>query len=140
MARLTLDIEYDYDFVLIGISCHLKDYRLCWTINSRGMGIDFTKTADIEIHGKNQEEASRFSQFIYDNEDINLNFNLISNRGSRGYLIPEQKQADYLLMVTGNFTDSQTRELLKDLKEIDFILTAFTIDVNKLKSKQNLLF
>ena len=139
MAKLTLDIEYEYDFILVGISCHLKDYRLCWAINSGNMGIDFTKADDLVIHSKNKEE-SRFSKFIFDDEDINLCFNLISNRGTQGYLLPEQKQADYLLMVSGNFPEDQTSGLLKELKKIDFILTAFTIDVEKLKSKQNLLF
>ena len=140
MAKLTLDIEYEYDFILLGISCHLKDYRLCWAINSGNMGIDFVKADELVIQLKKQEEPSIFSQFIYDDDDNNLCFNLIANRGTQGYLIPEQKQADYLLMITGNFTEGQTKSLLTEIKKIDFILTAFTIDVESLKSKQNLLF
>ena len=38
--KYTLLEEYDYDFTLIGISCHAKDYRICWSINQR-FGYDF---------------------------------------------------------------------------------------------------
>ena len=29
-----LEEEYEYDFKLLGICCHEKDYRLCWAVNS----------------------------------------------------------------------------------------------------------
>ena len=43
----SLDDEVEYDLVLIGISCHEKDYRLCWGINSV---VDFNlERADKEL-------------------------------------------------------------------------------------------
>ena len=33
--KYTLEEEYEYDFRLIGISCHEKDYRICWGLNNR---------------------------------------------------------------------------------------------------------
>ena len=51
--KYTLLEEYDYDFTLIGISCHAKDYRICWSINQR-FGYDFEKQEhDLEmLNGK----------------------------------------------------------------------------------------
>ena len=38
----TLSFEYDYDFQLIGLYCHVKDYRLAWALNKR-FEFDFVK-------------------------------------------------------------------------------------------------
>ena len=140
MAKKTLDIEYDYDFQLIGISSHIKDYRLCWAINSASIGINFIKTEDFKISLKNETENNFYSQYVYNNEDAGLEFILISNRGTKNYLLPEIKQADFVLIIKGNFAEKQTEELIKKLKTIPFVLTAFTIEASELKSKQNLIF
>jgi hypothetical protein len=29
----TLSFELEFDFEVIGISCHQKDFKLCWSIN-----------------------------------------------------------------------------------------------------------
>ena len=50
-TKLTLDIEYDYEFILIGISCHSRDYKLCWAINKQ-QGFNFIKEAEIELTTK----------------------------------------------------------------------------------------
>lgn len=34
MSKFQLQIDYDFDFRLIGISCHARDYRLCWALNN----------------------------------------------------------------------------------------------------------
>jgi hypothetical protein len=55
-------------------------------------------------------------------------------------LIPEQKQADHFLMIKGIIHNDRKIGLLKLIKATTNVLTAFELDPNKLKSKDNLLF
>ena len=42
MAKQQLNIEYDYDFFLLGLVCQAKDYRLCFEVNKK-LGVEFNK-------------------------------------------------------------------------------------------------
>jgi hypothetical protein len=136
MAKFTLDIEYEYDFGLIGISCHAKDYRFCWALNNV-LKTDFLRIEDIVV--KNKLKSVSFPHFIFNDEDLRIDYSVIANRGLEGYLLPEQKQADYLLMLSGSYSDEIINETLKKVKTITLVLTAFIIDVKGLKNKQNLI-
>ena len=57
-----------------------------------------------------------------------------------GYLIPEKAQADYLLMIKDENYPINITDVINNLKEITFVLTAFEIEVSTLKSKDNLIF
>ena len=137
MSKMVLTIEEDYDFSLIGISCHTKDYRLCWELN-KTLHIDLIRTADYEINKKSEKASFSFYEFI--DEANYLEFYLLSNRGKNGFLIPEQKKVDFFLMVRGNISESHTKDLIGKINSLSLVLTSFNIDPNLLKSKQNLLF
>lgn len=162
MAKHTLEIEYDYDFVLIGISSHEKDYRFCWALNNK-LKLELVKQDSLEIKGKKQSTPSYFSFFTFDDPDQFTEYSVIANfsesksmalaentlfetsakQGSQTeneYLIPEHKQLNYLFVIRGEMEDEEVDALVKKLKEIDIILTAVRIDVKNLKSKQNLIF
>jgi hypothetical protein len=137
--KFKLEIEYDYDFVLIGICSHEKDYRICWAINQK-LDFDLKKTEDLEIKEKKQAEPSLFSMYVHENPEEYVEYYVIANRGANGMLVPEQKQADYFLMIRGTITDGQVESIIKQLREISMVLTAYEIDPTQLKSKHNLLF
>tara|TARA_B100000809_G_C15138934_1_gene532012 strand:+ start:3930 stop:4343 length:414 start_codon:yes stop_codon:yes gene_type:complete len=137
MSKMVLTIEEDYDFSLIGISCHAKDYRLCWELN-KVLNIDLIRTTDFEISKKSEAISFSFYEFI--DETNYLEYFLISNRAKNGFLIPEQKKVDFFLMVRGNILESLTKEIIGKINSLSLVLTSFNIDPNQLKSKQNLLF
>lgn len=139
MNKFKLEIEYDYDFVLIGICSHEKDYRICWALNNK-LGFDLKKTEELEIKEKKLDEPSLFSMYVYENAEQYTDYYVIANRSENGLLVPEQKQADYFLVIKGTVADEQVESLVKQLREVSMILTAYEIDPNQLKSKQNLLF
>ena len=137
MSKLVLTFEEDYDFSLIGISCHSKDYRLCWELN-KVLSTDMVRTTDLEISKKDKISAFSFYEFI---DDANyLEYYLISNRGNGGHIIPEQKTMDFFLMIKGNISDNHTKECIANINSLSLVLTSFNVDPNQLKSKQNLLF
>jgi hypothetical protein len=136
MAKFTLDIEYDYDFSLIGLSCHARDYKLCWSINKH-LGFDFSRQDNLMLITK--VSSAEFSHYVYEDSDAHQSYALISNRGIGGLLIPEQKQTDYFLKMSGMVPKKKIENLIIQLKELDCVITAFPIDIDNLKSKQNLL-
>ena len=139
MAKYQLDLDYDYDFDLIGISCHYKEYRLAWALN-KTLGLTFEREElDYQVANKKSEKSSYFPIFNSLDEETNTNCFLISKRCYNGYLIPEQKHSDYFLIIKDNF-DLDISEFLGDLRKIDLILTAFSVDIEGLKSKENLMF
>lgn len=77
-----------------------------------------------------------FSAFDEDSEN---EFHLIVNRTSMGYLIPEKPQADYLFLIKED-SGVDINDLLQRLRSISFVLTTFMIEVETLKSKDNLVF
>tara|TARA_B100000809_G_scaffold259526_1_gene304714 strand:- start:527 stop:940 length:414 start_codon:yes stop_codon:yes gene_type:complete len=137
MSKFLLTLDEDYDFTLVGISCHSKDYRLCGEIN-KVLNIDLIRTVDLEICKKDTLNAHSFYEFIDD--DNYLEYYLISNRGDNGFLIPEQKKVDFFLMSKGNISDNHTNDVICKINTLSLVLTSFSIDPNMLKSKQNLLF
>ena len=137
--KYVLEEEYDYDFKLIGISCHDKDYRLCWAINQKLKFNLEKEDKDLEILSDNPFEGSSHSMYSYFDEEDQNEFFLIGNRDGTGYLIPEQRQADFVLLVKEALPSDLT-PMVDKLKEIELILTAFNISVDALKSKKNLIF
>lgn len=137
MTKFTLNIEEDYDFSLIGISCHAKDFRLCFELNKL-LEIDLTRAKDLEIISKNT--TGNYALFEYIDEDNFLDYYLISNRGEKGFLIPEHKTIDFLLQLKGATNEEIEEELISKICSLSIVLTAYQIDVDSLKSKQNLIF
>ena len=164
MAKHTLDITYDYEFLLIGISSHEKDYRICWALNKK-LGIDLVKQNSLEIKGKKQTTPSYFSFFLFEKEEDFLEYSVIANfsenkalasnnntlfakedkttdhhHSENELLLPEQKQMNYFLIIRGEVDDGEADELVRKIKELEMVQTAIRIDVTQLKSKQNLIF
>jgi len=137
MVKLSLEIEEDFEFDLIGICCHIKDYRLSWEIN-RQLGISLKKENDLELNVKDLSQSFSFYEFL--DEDNHLEYFLINNRSDNGYLLPEEKSCDYMLLVKGSIGETQKNLMIQKISGIKFVLTSYGIDVKQLKSKKNLLF
>jgi hypothetical protein len=145
LSKFRLDIEYDYDFLLIGLVCHEKDYRLCWAVN-RELGIDLERTGPLAISLKKGEAPARFALYLHENNDNGTACFIVSNRsepdsnGEVGLLVPEQKEADFLFVAKGPFGEREEARMIEGLKKIPFVLLTIRLVPAELKSKENLLF
>ena len=137
MAKLTLEVEEDYDFELIGICSHAKDYRLSWEMN-KALKLDLVKGDNYELSVKDEKQSYSFFNFIDDENWVE--YYLINNRTVNGILIPEEKKSDYFLLIRGVLRGGQKESLVKGITEIKNVLTTYEIEVKSLKSKSNLLF
>lgn len=139
IQRHKLEVEYEYDFILVGISSHEKSHRVAWGLNS-SLEIDLAKTDPYKLELKKGDPVSEFSHYTWEHPDFEATYSLLSNKGTHGLLVPEQHQADYFLLAQGPFTEEDEREMISSLRGVPFILMAYRIDPQVLKSKQNLIF
>ena len=136
MAKLVLEEVYDFDFLLIGVSCHHKPHRLAWSLNN-ALQWDLERQDDIQLTKKGTDSCFPLMSYL-DDENFK-DFHLIANRSGNGYLIAEQKQVDYFLQLIGDFTDEQVSNIKNSIKNINEVLMSFEIDPYSLKSRNNLL-
>jgi len=142
MAKNKLIIEYEYDFSLYGIISLSKDYRLAWLIN-KFIGLHLKKEEDIIMSFLNDENLV-ISNYLYETEHAQLRMlkNKSEDRKSdkMSYLIPELNKFDYLIMKNGRIGDLSDQELLREIQKIKEVQYIVALDIEKLKSKENLLF
>lgn len=131
-----LNVDDDYDFSVLGISCHAKDYRLCWEVN-KALNIDLEKQEYI-ISEKQSKMA--FSNAAFFDEENHIDYVLISNKNEGGVLIPEYPQLDYFIKIQGPQHEFITDDCRSALLNIDFVLAVVELNPNQLKSKMNLIF
>ena len=136
--KLKLELELDYDFDLIGICSTYSDYRLCWGIN-QALNLKLESIDDYCLENK-KEEDDKFSFYEYFDEQTEESFYLVKNQ-SNNYkkLIPEQDKIDYFIIIKDNY-EIEIDDLVTKLRTLDSVLTAFSFNVNDLKSKSNLIF
>ena len=162
MAILKLDLGGfdEIDYYLIAIHTSLEDYRLCYFINQK-LPINLSKSEnDIQINIK--EGEINFSRFFYNDEESTFSWNLIQNKNeviqqkegtnqnlfsnvtmevaTKAYLLPELKKVDYFLKIENNENPMDVSNTILLLKTIETISTAYVVETNKIKSKNNLIF
>ena len=136
--KQVLSLNFDVDFLLLGIICSHKDYRLCYEIN-HCLGIDLKREADLDIIGKNQQK-SEFALFGHQ-VDEEKNLYVFSNKNGISFLIPEQHQVDYFMMLKGaGYRKDHAEEVRTKLKASKIIMGVYHIDPLTLKSKEHLIF
>lgn len=140
MVKLKLDFEYEIDFFLIGISCHLPDYRLAYILNQT-LKIDLIREKDLDLKMNKSKAKGYFSFYRYDNEELFTTVNLISNRCELGYFASELKQLDYFLQLwLPNSEEEELKEVIKKIKKTPQIIACIEIETENLKAKDNFIF
>ncbi len=137
MKNLTLSLDdCDDDFSLIGISTSLKGYKLCWEINNL-LNFNLIRYDDIELIKKDM--SIHFAVYKYEIEEDFTSFYLISNNNKNINLLPERKEADFLLMIKEPISNDEINSYIKKLRNINNIQIAFNIIPETLKSRNNLI-
>ena len=157
LHKILVDDFSDDIYSLMAIHCTIEDYRVAYLLN-KYLNINLVrKTQDLDF----KYIAASYSIFEWEDKNQQITWNLVSNvckkeedsltsTGSlfkapnkiirTHNLIPEYKKVDYLLKIynDGNFINEKT--ITHKIQEIPQIAAVYTIDVAKLKSKNNLIF
>ena len=159
MAIHKIHIE-DFDVVdynLISIHTSLEDYRLAFKINQQ-LSISLIKNLD-EITIQFKKQSVHFSRFTFLNQNNMMVWDLIQNKqeteskvesytanlfenkkiSNQVALINELKKVDYFLKIE---QDNQVNisDIITRINNIDGVNTSYEMDVNAIKSKNNLIF
>lgn len=136
MATYTLEISDDYGFDVVGLSSHEHNYRLAWSLN-RSMGWKLVRIDDLMC--ENRKIFSSHPQFRFLNSVDQTIITLIDNKTAEGLFLPELSQFDYILKIE-NMREEVDDLFMKKLKSTPLLVAIYRVDIEKLKSKRNLLF
>lgn len=130
-----IEIDYDYDFDVYGLTCQEKDYRLAWALNM-ALGWNLER---LEEHKVQHKKGDTFHiRFGYEDESEGISCALLANKSVGGAMLPEYPSFDYLLLLEGGI-EGQRPEIMKQVRAIPFVQAILKLDLQKLKSKNNLI-
>ena len=162
MAIHKLDFgEFDeIDYSLLAIHTTLEDYRLAYFINQR-LHVNLKKS-DKEIQINDKDGEVHFSRFHYYEKKKDISWDLIQNINEiiqqkeennqslftnftievakKVYMLPEFKKVNYFLKIENSEEDTNLLKIQSELNSIDQIATNYIVNINKIKSKNNLIF
>lgn len=156
LHKLLVDDFYDDTYKLIAIHCGLEDYRLAYLLN-RSLDLNLTrKDEDLDF----EYLKSSYSIFEWNNTSQYVTWNLISNvckkeedsLYSTGLfqnnqsvlktfnLVPEYKRVDFFIKISDEIQNVNEKLILNRLQNIPQIVTSYSVNPSKLKSKDHLIF
>jgi hypothetical protein len=158
--KLHLEEFDEIDYQLIAIHSPLEDYRLAYFIN-QNLPVNLKKS-NSNIHISNKEGETQFTRFIFEDEKKDVCWSLIQNQNdvvvsinsenqglfansntnfsTKIYLIPEFKRVDYFLKIENADDLIDINSITDSIKRIDRVSTVYAVEVEKIKSKNNLIF
>lgn len=155
--KLNLEDFDQVDYSLIAIHSTFDDYRLAYKINQK-LGISlFKDEKDIAVNVEGINVF--FSRFTYTDYENILVWDLIQNNQilelaskkraidlfdansftRKVHILSELSKADYLLKIEID-SDIKINEIAKKINKIESVTTAYQVNTNELKSKNNLIF
>jgi len=143
--KLVLDnTELTQDFFedtkLLGIMAPIKDYQLCWHLNSL-LGVDFRINHDIEIQLTKKKRNYFFAVYEFSDPTGSLYHYLYNNRFDGEYLLPEFKHLDFLWLMKGDIVHEETlQETINNLRSINSVQLVTELTNEKIKNKEHLVF
>jgi len=156
--KLILDDFFDEVlYTLIGVHCTIEDYRLAYLLNKK-LEINLIRKP-VDLDYKNTK--STYSIFEWEDKKQLITWSLVSNickiEGIKQVsynslfdnpekitktfnLIPEYKRVNYFLKIDYGYNSNKEKQVLDSIMNIPQIATAYSINPNQLKSKENLIF
>ncbi|MBT8298657.1 MAG: IPExxxVDY family protein [Maribacter sp.] len=143
---------FEDSFTLIALHSSDEDYAMAYAINLCIKSIFKRSSKDLEL-----SEHRSFPYFEWHDDQHDRYWALIANTSTKKeglvreglfkdetsfikhHLVPEYKEVDYFIKIEHD-DDLNEDKLLKSLIAIPKMVTAYSIDADKLKSKNNLIF
>jgi hypothetical protein len=162
MANYKLIIEEDFntDFSLLAIHCSEDAYKMAYLLN-RHVGLKLRRRRTDLDYSKQGLEIS-FPWFEFEDENEYTTYDLLANKfrtksartvASGGlfaeedseeivtvYLIPELRNVDYFLKISSDSMQLPLRKLVHEINDINEVISVYTVEIDQLKSKHNLIF
>jgi len=147
-----IDDFYEDSFTLLAIHSSMEDYAIVYALNLCLKGnfkrsaedLDISDHISFPIFEWKDKANENYWTLITNNslqEDNLVRSDLFENEPSftKHHLVPEHKEADFLLKIEHD-TSNLEKDTVKQLLAVPRIITAYVLDVDQLKSKNNLIF
>ena len=151
---LGLEDFCEEEYSLIGIHTALEDYKLAYLLN-KNLNTQFYKSQN-NLEFENDKNRASFSIYNFSSKKYDFDWFLIANSFKREnqtesnelrlttetktYLIPEKKKVDFFIKISGEVDVDFVMSAVHKIKNIEQIITSYSIDKNTLKSKDFLIF
>ena len=157
LHKLLVDDFYDASYSLFAVHCRLEDYRLAYLLN---------KYLNLKLRRQPQDLdykyfAATYSIYEWFDEEFFTTWHMVSNvckkeedsLQSSGslfstsetvlktyHLLPELKKVDFLIKITNDDRYLDEKLMLEKIQAIPQVITTYSIDVDQLRSRDNLIF
>lgn len=141
VKRSKLQIDFEYDFRVLGLIAAVREYKLAWSLN-RHMHWHLIKETDHVLDFKSDQRLV-VSHFAFLRE--HSGFRLLKNRAvessgvSKPFLIPERKNYDYWLLVYGDPLENEFQDLLLQIQALTAVQYIKEEPLDDLRSKDNFI-
>ena len=158
--KLILEDDFHDDFSLIAIHCSAEPYKMAYMLNKQ-VPLHLSRM-DLDVDFSSQGLDISFPIFKYEDELNYFIYNLVANKNkslsakvhSSGglfsdtssektittFLLKEFKNVDFFLKIQSDYEKVPTRNLISTINEIEQVISAYLIDKDKIKYKNNLIF
>jgi len=140
MKKKRLEIDYSYDFELLGVISSAKGYKLAWDINHL-LSVRLVKQPDVSIRFSDKITGT-YTHFFHESplHMLRLFRNKPSeNDAAKNLLVQEFPHIDYVIMSQGadKIESKRLQEYLRTIPSVE--LVAF-IPLDSIKSKDYFIF
>ena len=118
---------------VIGIVSADPDYRLSLKLNTK-LSISLRNIDPVEFHDENGDKLV-FSRFSDSAQPADSNFQLVSTRSGKHFLIKKLRNIDFLLLLQTSSRETGLDKIMLQIREIDSVTGVFNIEKKILKDK-----
>ena len=155
--KLLLDEDLGFDFQLIAIHTSLEGYHITYLLN-KVLGLNLARTPE-DLTITKEKHSVDFPLFEYVDTQKYVTYHFFNNRiktvmqdSAQGLFdnenavsvsnlfINDLPKVDYLLKVYDESNAFAKAKLIASIKSIPQVVTAYNVDIDQLKTKQNLIF
>lgn len=142
MKKLSLEVEYEYDFEVYGVVSSCKEHKLAWALN-KCFNLRLIKQKDLTYDFLNKGRLI-ISNYLHVTDYAT--FRLFRNKSvvmsplKKPFLLPDIKEYDYIIQVSGESESLEPETLLEKLRRLPLAEYVKQFDPNLLQFKDNLIF
>jgi hypothetical protein len=158
--KLIFDEDFEEPYTLIAIHCSEEAYKLAYLMNQhlnlrlkrKQTDLDFSTAGlliTFPLYDFNDEHKYTHFYLIANKcksvdavlqSSGGLFAEMVSEKSTVHYLLPELKKVDYFLKIYSDFGTIPLRKFLSEINEIKQIVSAYAVEIDTIKSKNNLIF
>ncbi len=158
--KFMLDDDFKEKFSLLALHCSEEAYKVAFLLNQH-LGLRLLRE-EVDLDYSNEGLEVTFPIFRFNNNLQYITYYLVANKcrstvanvqSSGGlfdseenekiittFLIPEYKKVDYFLKIQSDFETVPSRMINSDINGIKQIISAYELDIETIKSTNNLIF